>query len=99
MTNVGMQLGELVAGRPHVRGHSGYIFCWCEGFFRDGGPGWHFQKHSAVDLRVTMLLDLFRRHRNYALPALDVLPRAIANLNSESVSVMQDADSAQVGVG
>ena len=73
------------------------LFRWGEGFFdelRDGGPGWHFQKHdkSAVGLRVTMLLDLFRRRRNYTLSALtDFSQFAVADLQGE--------DSAAVGLG
>ena len=45
LTSLGVQLRELVAGRPCVRGHSGYVFRWGEGWFheiRDGGSGWDF---------------------------------------------------------
>ena len=96
MISVGVQIGELVAGRPGVRGHAGYVFRWGEGFFevfRDGDPGWHFQKHdkSAIDLRVRMLLDLFRRRRN-SLPAL-------MDFRQFALSDVQCEDSASVGVG
>ena len=97
MISVGVQIGELVAGRPGVRGHAGYVFRWGEGFFeefRDGGPGWHFQKNdkSAIDLRVRMLLDLFRRRRNSTLPAL-------MDFRQYALSDVQGEDSASIGVG
>ena len=75
----------------------GMFFGGGKAFFevlRDGGPGWHFQKHdkSAVSLRVTMLLDPFRRRRNYTLSALtDFSKFAVADLQGE--------DSAAVGLG
>ena len=39
---------------------------------RDGGPGWHFEGEdkSAIQIRVNLLLDLFRRKRRFAFPAL-----------------------------
>lgn len=33
LTSLGIQLERLVAGRPDVRGHSGYVFRWGEGWF------------------------------------------------------------------
>ena len=42
LSHLGIRLGALIAGRPDVRGQSGYVFRWGEGWFeelRDGGPG------------------------------------------------------------
>ena len=82
---LGVQVERLVAGRPDVRGHSGYPFRWGEGWFeevRDGSPGWKFQKHdkSAIDVRINLLLDIFRPRRGSGLPALmDVMHAAISD--------------------
>ena len=75
LSHLGVQLERLVAGRPAVRGHSGYPFRWGEGWFeeiRDGGPGWNFQKHaeSAIDFRTNLLLDIYRPRHSSGLPAL-----------------------------
>ena len=75
LTGLGMHLQELVAGRPNVRGHSGFVFRWGEGWFeefRDGGPGWFFQRDdkAAIDLRTNMLLDIYRPRQRSGLPAL-----------------------------
>ena len=68
LVDLGIQLGELVAGRLAVRGHSGYVFRWGEGWFeevRDGGLGWAFQKEDrpAIDSRVQILLELYKPDR------------------------------------
>ncbi len=64
LMHVGINMGPLIAGRPNVRGHSGYVFRWGEGWFeeiRDGGPGWLFQKDdkSAVDFEQICFLIFF----------------------------------------
>ena len=45
--------------------------------FKDGGPGWLFDKHdqAAIDFRVQLLLDLFQK-KTSRLPTMlgDVLP-------------------------
>ena len=68
LRNLGVRLGPLVAGRLDVRGQTGYIFRWGEGWFeeiREGDPGWKFERDdvSAVEVRVNLLLDLFRPRR------------------------------------
>ena len=57
-----------MAGRLAVRGHSGYVFRWGEGWFeevRDGELGWAFQKEDrpAIDSRVQILLELYKPAR------------------------------------
>ena len=44
---------------------------WLEEF-RDGGPGWVFQRDdkAAIDLRTNMLLDIYRPRQRSGLPAL-----------------------------
>ena len=75
LRSLGIQLGALIAGRPNVRGQSGYVFRWGEGWFeeiRDAGPGWNFEREdkSAVDLRVNLLLDIFRPRQRFGLSDL-----------------------------
>ena len=75
LTILGIRLGTLIAGRPDVRGQSGYVFRWGEGCFeeiRDGGPGWLFERDDkpTIELRTNMLLDIFRHRRGSGLPAL-----------------------------
>ena len=75
LNNLGISVGTLIAGRPDVRGHSGYVFRWGEGWFeeiRDGGPGWIFEREdtSAIETRVNLLLDVFTPRRRSGLPAL-----------------------------
>ena len=75
LTVLGIGLGTLIAGRPDVRGQSGFVFRWGEGWFeeiRDGGPGWLFERddESAIELRTNLLLDIFRHRRGSGLPAL-----------------------------
>ena len=60
LANLGIHVDEVMAGRPDVRGHSGYVFRWGEGWFeeiRDGGLGWKFERDdkSASDIRVNLL--------------------------------------------
>ena len=86
LSNLGIRMGHLIAGRPDVRGQSGYVFRWGEGWFeemRDGGPGWHIQRDdkSALDVRVNLLLDIFRHRRWSGLPALlDSVHAAISDV-------------------
>jgi len=90
LRNLGMRVTALIAGRPDVRGQSGYVFRWGEGWFeefRDGGPGWTFEKEdsSAVDLRVNLLLDIYRRRRGSGLPALmNLLQDSISDVQGEA---------------
>ena len=75
LNSLGINVGPLIAGRPDVRGQSGYVFRWGEAWFeevRDSGPGWHFLKDdkSAIEFRVNLLLDIFRHRRESGLPAL-----------------------------
>ena len=68
LSDVGIRLGALIAGRPHVWSQSGFVFRWGEGWFeelREGGPGWRFERDdkSAVDFRVNLLLDILRPMR------------------------------------
>ena len=65
LVNLGLEVGRLIRGRPATRGYSGAAVRWGEGWFeefRDGGVGWSFEKtdSSAVDSRISMLLELFR---------------------------------------
>ena len=81
--NLGIRLGALIAGRPDIRGQSGYVFRWGECWFeevRDGGPGWSLQRDdkSALDFRVNLILDICRHRRRSGLPAL---------MNSMQVSI------------
>ena len=42
LSNLGIDIGDLIAGRPDVRGQTGYVFRWGEWWFeeiRDGGLG------------------------------------------------------------
>ena len=66
LSNLGLNLDFLTAGPLNVRGHSGYVCRWGEGWFwelRDGGAGWSFSKNDqqAIDFRVQFLLDVFKR--------------------------------------
>ena len=99
LSSVGVRVDEVVAGRPDVRGHSGYVFRWGEGWFeeiRDGGLGWKFERDdtSAIDIRVNLLLDIFRRSHSFALPALrDVInyvQAAISNFQGEGPRRLRD---------
>ena len=100
LSRVGVRVDDVVAGRPDVRGHSGYVFRWGGGWFeeiRDGGFGWKFERDdtSAIGDRVKLLLDLFRRsHNSFAVPALgDVIhyvQAAISNFQGEGPRRLRD---------
>lgn len=83
LRSVGISVGPLVAGRLDVRSQSGYVFRWGEGWFeeiRDGGPGWIFERDdtSAIQIRVNLLLDLFRPRQRSGLPALTNLMQLLS---------------------
>ena len=94
-----MRLGSLIAGRPDVRGQSGYVFRWGEGWFeeiRDGGPGWNFEKEdrSAIDYRIKLLLDIYRHRRGSGLPALlNWMQPAISDASAEESRPSETLDS------
>ena len=69
LSELGFELGQLVAGRPQIRGQAGYAFRWGDGWFsavRDGGCGWSFERNdkSAVQFRVQLLVKIFQRDRS-----------------------------------
>ena len=79
LSNLGIQLGELIAGRLDVRRQTGYIFRWGSGWFseiRDSGPGWVIPRKDkdAILVRVQLLLDIFRPRSNLPQLADVVLP-------------------------
>ena len=90
LSTLGITPGPLVAGRPNVRGQSGYVFRWGEGWFeeiRDGPPGWSFNRNdkAAVNARTNLLLDIFRRRRASGLPTLsNSVQAAISDFASEA---------------
>ena len=82
--DLGFQVGELVSGRPQIRGNSGFPFRWGERWFfefRAGGPGWFFQRDdkAAVAFRVKLLLDMFIPKRSDGLLAIADSLLAIAD--------------------
>ena len=84
MHRLGIGSGPLVAGRPEIRGQSGYVFRWGEDWFeelRDGGPGWSFQRDdkSGIAFRTNLLLDIFRFRRGSGLPPLMNLMHPISD--------------------
>ena len=91
LSSFGVRVGPVVAGRPDVRGHSGYVVRWGEGWFeeiRDGGPGWSIQRDdkSGVAFRVDLLLDIFRPRRRSGLPALmNSVQVSISDVQSEAL--------------
>jgi len=92
LTDVGIRLGGLIAGRPRVRSQSGFVFRWGEGWFeelREGGPGWRFERNdkSAIELRVNLLLDIFRPRRRSGLHALSNLMQPISDAVSEALAL------------
>ena len=95
LEHLGIRLGSLIAGRPDIRGQSGYVFHWGEGWFeevRDGGPGWSLQRDdkSAVDFRVNLLLDIFRHRRRSGLPALmNSMQVAVSDLQGGALDLRQ----------
>lgn len=63
---LGVERSPLVAGPLGVRGHSGFVCRWGEGWFWEmtgGGACWHFEKHDShvISVRVELLLELFRK--------------------------------------
>ena len=89
LSSLGLRLGTLIAGRPNVRGQSGYVFRWGEGWFeeiRDGGPGWKFRREdkSAIEYRVSLLLDVYRPRQRPGLPPLMNLLQAISDVPSDA---------------
>ena len=76
LSSVGLQVDFPIAGRPGVRGESGFPFRWGEGWFgpvRDGGVGWNFERNAKpeVDQRVRILIRLFQAERSHLTqPAL-----------------------------
>ena len=57
LRSVGIQVGSLIAGRPNVRGQSGYVFRWGEGWLeeiQDGGPGWNFERNDKSQLNGSL---------------------------------------------
>ena len=81
LLELGLEVGQLITGRPCIRGDNGCALRWGEGWFeevRDGGVGWSFTKEdtAAIDHRMEVLLSLFRRESR--LPRLgDVSPLAL----------------------
>ena len=78
LSHIGVDIQPLVVGRLGVRGQSGHVFRWGEGWFwelRDGGPGWSFQKHDedAITFRTDLLVEIFRRKPS-------ALPRMVADV-------------------
>ena len=59
------------SGRPGVRGESGYVFRWGEGWFAEvrEGVGWNIARkdNAQTDVRVQILLKLWM-HRRPRLP-------------------------------
>ncbi len=99
LISLGIRVDPLIAGRPAVRGQSGYVLRWGEGWFeeiRDGGPGWRFpqENKSALDLRINLLLDIFQRRHSFVPLALvdsaDSVQAAISDLQGVVSSVNRD---------
>ena len=72
---------QLVAGRPQVRGQTGFVQRWGELWFeeiRDSSDfGWRFEKSDKPHVKKlsTLLLKLFRREREpISVPALEDAP-------------------------
>ena len=71
-----------MAGRPAVRGQSGYAFRWGEGWLgpiRDGGVGWNFERTALPDInqRVQILMKLFEKRRAEQLALEDADMHAV----------------------
>ena len=71
-----------VGGFPEVRGHSGRVIRWGEGWFEEvrDSLGWDVRKDDKPELakRVDILMNLFKRHRVVAtMDALRDAPLAI----------------------
>ena len=85
LRHLGISMQPLVTGPLGVRGNSGFVCRWGEGWFweiRDGGPGWKFDKFdtSSIEHRTDLLLTLFRK-RQSPLPSIlqDSPPLALDN--------------------
>ena len=54
-------------GFPQVRGHTGFVFRWREGWFEElrERVGWRLERHDkpGIAVRVSFLMQLFRRTR------------------------------------
>jgi len=85
LEHLGLQLGELVAGRLGSRSFSGHPHRWGEGWFfeiRDGGLNWCFRRDdkAAIDCRIKFLHDIFVRVRvKQPLAILDNMQEALAD--------------------
>ena len=69
LSHLGFSLDPPTAGPLNIRGHSGYVCRWGEGWFwviKDGGPGWSFEKtdEAAINFRIQLLLDMFAKSRS-----------------------------------
>ena len=74
LNNLGFSLDTPVGGMLELRGHSGCVIRWGEGWFevvRDG-VGWEFQRHDRVKIseRVDILLRMFPWRRQSSLLAI-----------------------------
>ena len=85
--NVGLEVDFPIAGRPSVRGESGFAFRWGEGWFgpiRDGGVGWDFDRgaEAEVDTRTHILIRLFKKQRVDASLALQDRRLEVAHVHA-----------------
>ena len=75
LLNLGIQVDAVIAGRPDIRGHTGFVFRWGCGWFsemRDSGPGWDFERNdkAGIGLRADFILQLFRQRSSLAQLAI-----------------------------
>ena len=65
LVSLGIEFGQLVAGRPGIRGESGAPLRWGDCWFEQlrDSVGWNFAKDDkeAIDGRVQQLFAIFRR--------------------------------------
>ena len=85
--SVGLEVDYPIAGRPSVRGESGYAFRWGEGWFgqiRDGGVGRRFDRgaEAEVNERTQILIKLFKRSRTDAPLSIEDGLLQIADINA-----------------
>ena len=63
----GLNVDPPVGGRLNVRGHSGHVFRWGEGWLEEirDQVCWTIQRHgkSQVLVRINLLIALFKRKR------------------------------------
>ena len=83
---LGLGAEQLVAGRPQVRGQTGFVQRWGDLWFeeiRDSSDfGWRFDKSNKLHVTnvINVLLKLFRREREpSSVPALEDAPVSIEN--------------------